>query len=78
MTANSWEPSGHWKIPLHIDSEPLPASLNLAIRIPDHRGQQPFVEAAYRLEEHLARQPAHIAAQRDREFEQAASALHQR
>ena len=47
ISHNSWEPFGHWNIPLHIDSEPLPKSLNLAGRVPDHRGQQSFVEAAY-------------------------------
>ena len=46
--------------------------------IPDHRGQLQFVEAAYQMEEHLAQQPAHIAAQRAREFQQAATRLHQK
>ena len=49
--------------------------LSLTAQIPDHRGQQKFVEAAYRMEEHLAQQSAHTAAQRACEFEQATTAL---
>ena len=74
----SWDPSGSWKIP--IDSlVAVPAvansSTDLTSQIPDHRGQQPFVKAAYGIEDYLARQPAHIAAQRAREFEQTAATL---
>ena len=51
------------------------SKLSPTSQIPDHRGQQRVVEAAYRMEEHLAQQPAHIAAQRAREFKQATTAL---
>ena len=51
-------------------------SLDLTTCIPDHRGQQPFVETAHRMEEYLARQPAHIAAQKARGFKQSVATLY--
>lgn len=61
---HSWDPPSNWKIP--IKASAVANSSDLAAHIPDHRGQQPFVSAAYGIEDYLARQPAHVAAQEPR------------
>ena len=70
----SWDPTGQWKIPIVPLEEPSSSTI-VPAQIPDHRGHQKFVETAYQIEEYLVQQPAHIAAERSREFQQTATAL---
>ena len=51
------------------------ASSGPDLLIPDHRGQQKFFEAAYKVEQYLAQQPAHISAQIARQFQDSTAAL---
>ena len=56
---NRWDPTGKWQIPINpLDDSPPQASTIQFTHIPDHRGQQKFVEAAYEMEAYLEQQPA--------------------
>ena len=75
IDSESWDPTGQWKIPVAPLEESSSSPTTLAAHISDHCGQQKFVDTAYQIEEYLVQQPAHIAAERSREFQQTTTAL---
>lgn len=74
---NSWDPTGDWQIPINPlnDSSRQGTTIQVTSHIPDHRGQQNFVEAAYEMEAYLNQQPAYIAADRAQQFQAATMTL---
>ena len=84
----SWDPTSHWKIPTspfeELFARPRVPTIVFSgtiapsgpdLLISDHRGEQQFVKTAYKVEQYLAQQPAHISAQIAREFQEATTAL---